>query len=266
MELLVSWNVNGFRSVASKGAFDGFISAESPGIICLQETKLNAHIIPRPEFQLRMKEFDGGSLAERYPHQFWHIAEKPGYSGTALLSKEAPQTVSYDFAGTCEHPKEGRVITAEFPRFIIVNAYVPNSKDGLLRLPYRMKWDADFRAHCAALAAGPKPVYLCGDFNCAHNEIDLANPADNRTSAGFTDEERAGFSALLDAGFTDTFRDAYPDAAQRYTWWSFRTKARERNIGWRIDYWLASRGSVRTSPRIHDEIYGSDHCPVSVMA
>ena len=266
---LFSWNVNGFRAVTSKGAFDAFLDAHSPDILCLQETKLNASIIPRPEFQMK---------DARYPHQFWHIAQKPGYSGTALLSKIPPLKVTYDFPTPhssllIPNCNEGRVITAEFEDFIIVTAYVPNSKEGLERLPYRQKWDADFRAYLASLIQpsalslqpSPKPVYACGDFNCAHNEIDLAHPATNHMSAGFTDEEREGFSALLATGFTDTFRATNPDVAERYTWWSFRTFARERNVGWRIDYWLASSKNTWSSPQIHDDILGSDHCPVSLV-
>ncbi|MCL1909571.1 MAG: exodeoxyribonuclease III, partial [Kiritimatiellaeota bacterium] len=230
--------------------------------------------IPRPDFNIsQFRNFAIPSLSA-YPHQFWHIAEKPGYSGTALLSKEKPLSVTYDFCSgvaaqrrrctaTPLHPKEGRVITAEFADFTIVTAYVPNSKDGLSRLPYRMKWDAEFCSYLNKLK-NTKPVYVCGDFNCAHNEIDLANPDTNHMSAGFTDEERAGFSTLLESGFTDTFRAANPDTAERYTWWSFRTNARERNVGWRIDYWLASHGAAWSSPQIHDDIFGSDHCPVGL--
>ena len=265
MQRLFSWNVNGFRSVAAKGAFDAFIGTAQADVLCLQEIKLNAGIIPRPDTRIRVKEFECERLADHYPHQFWHIAQKPGYSGTALLSKTAPLSVTYDFATAAGHPEEGRVITAEFPDTFVVTAYVPNAQEGLARLPYRLRWDTDFRAHLAALATR-KPVFVCGDFNCAHNEIDLANPDTNHKNAGFSDEERASFSALLESGFTDTFRAQNPAAANRYTWWSFRTSARERNVGWRIDYFLASRGTVWTSPQIHENILGSDHCPVSLLA
>ena len=268
---LYSWNVNGFRAVATGGTFDEFLTAENPDVLCLQEIKLNPKLIPSPEMLYNDKGYAGAvALSTRYPHQYWHIAEKPGYSGTALLSKEKPLSVTYDFseckpaaATAAKHPKEGRVITAEFPDYFVVTAYVPNSKDGLARLPYRLEWDADFRRHLAALSAR-KPVFACGDFNCAHNEIDLANPDTNHLSAGFSDEERASFAELLATGFTDTFRAAYPTAAKRYSWWSFRTKARERNVGWRIDYWLASKSAAWTTPQIHDGFMGSDHCPVSI--
>jgi len=259
---LYSWNVNGFRAVVEKGVFGEFVVKHDPDILCLQETKLNASIIPNPE----VPNFQNPQFPNLYPYQYWHLADKPGYSGTAVLSKTEPLNVKYDEGG------EGRVITAEFEKFIIVTAYVPNSKDDLSRLPFRMKWDAEFRQYLydrlsacrQAESLSYKPVYVCGDLNCAHNEIDLAHPASNRMSAGFTDEERAGFGALLEAGFVDTFRAANPDAAGCYTWWSYRSKARERNIGWRIDYWLASRGAPFTEPLIHGDVLGSDHCPVSV--
>ena len=267
---LYSWNVNGFRAATANGSFDAFLNAENPDVLCLQEIKLNPKLIPTPEMLYNDKSYAGAAaLAARFPCQFWHIAEKPGYSGTALLCKEKPLAVAYDF-NECEpaamaaaHPKEGRVITAEFRNFFVATAYVPNSKDGLARLPYRMEWDAAFRRHLVSLAAR-KPVFACGDFNCAHNEIDLENPATNHLSAGFSDEERASFSELLSAGFTDTFRAAHPSATKRYSWWSFRTKARERNVGWRLDYWLASKSAAWSAPQIHDAVLGSDHCPVSV--
>jgi exodeoxyribonuclease-3 len=245
---LFSWNVNGFRSVLSKG-FDSFLGRYSPDILCLQEIKMGASAT--------------GDFTLPYAWQHFHPADKAGYSGTAILSRSTPLAVTTDFQG--EHPREGRVISVEFPRCHVVCAYAPNSRAELLRLDYRLRWDADFRAHLARLGA-KKPVLVCGDLNCAHAEIDLENPDRNHRSAGFSDEERASFSALLAGGYEDTFRAKNPALARAYTWWSYRARARERNIGWRIDYWLAS-GSLAGkwhSPAIHPDVPGSDHCPVSI--
>ena len=242
-----SWNVNGVRSALGKGLAD-FIVAASPDVLCLQETKCESAT--------------ARELGLAFPHQHWHEAEKKGYSGTAILSKVAPLSVATDFPG--DHPAEGRVVTAEFKDLFVVSAYVPNSQRELERLDYRLRWDADFRKHLAKLAK-QKPVVACGDLNVAHAEIDLANPASNRRNAGFTDEERASFGALLsDHGFTDTFRAAHPALAKRYSWWSYRPGIRARNIGWRLDYCLTSDGLKFSQPEIHDQVMGSDHCPVSV--
>lgn len=247
---LYSWNVNGIRSVTSK-TFHPFLDAHSPDILCLQETKASVA--------------QGGDLSIPYPHQFFHSADKAGYSGTAILSRIPPLAVTTNIDGA--HPNEGRVISAEFSGCFVVCAYVPNSQRELLRLDYRLQWDADFRCHLQQLATR-KPVFVCGDFNCAHQEIDLANPKQNRRNAGFTDEERSSFSTLLDAGFTDTFRKKNPSARGAYSWWTYRMNARERNIGWRLDYWLASTAlnDQWDNPAIHPNILGSDHCPVSLEA
>ena len=249
MSLVVSWNVNGVRSAHGKGLVD-FLAAEKPDILCLQETKCET---------AKARAIDLG-----FEHAAWHEADKKGYSGTAILSRVSPVKVSTDFPG--DHPREGRVLTAEFKGFHLVNAYVPNSQRELTRLDYRLAWDADFRAHLARLARS-KPVLVCGDFNCAHEPIDLANPQANRRNAGFTDEERESFGRLLrEDGFTDTFRARHPHKAGAYSWWTYRMGARERNIGWRLDYFLASDGlkGAWSDPAIHAEIGGSDHCPVSV--
>ena len=249
MSLVVSWNVNGVRSAHGKGLAD-FLAAEKPDILCLQETKCET---------AKARAIDLG-----FANAAWHEADKKGYSGTAILSRVAPVKVSADFPG--DHPREGRVLTAEFKDFHLVNAYVPNSQRELTRLDYRLAWDADFRAHLARLARS-KPVLVCGDFNCAHEPIDLANPQANRRNAGFTDEERESFGRLFrDEGFADTFRQRHPDLAGAYSWWTYRMNAREKNIGWRLDYFLASQGleGAWSNPRIHAEVGGSDHCPVSV--
>ena len=244
---IFSWNVNGVRSALGKGLTE-FITATAPDVLCLQETKCETATAQ--------------TLGLDFAYQFWHEAEKKGYSGTAILSKVAPISVVTDFPG--EHPNEGRVVTAEFKDLFVVSAYVPNSQRELERLDYRLQWDADFRKHLAKLAK-KKSVIVCGDLNVAHAEIDLANPATNRRNAGFTDEERESFSELLQGhGFTDTFRVQNPTLAQRYSWWSYRPGIRERNIGWRLDYCLASDGLKWSSPEIHDKVRGSDHCPVSV--
>ena len=250
MPLVVSWNVNGLRSAHGKG-LAAFVADAAPDILCLQETKCET---------AKARAIDLG-----FGHAAWHEAEKKGYSGTAILSRVAPLAVSADFPG--DHPREGRVLTAEFREFHLVNAYVPNSQRELARLDYRLKWDADFHAHLARLAK-TKPVLVCGDFNCAHEPIDLANPQANRRNAGFTDEERASFGRLLrEEGFADTFRERHPDKVGAYSWWTYRMNARERNIGWRLDYFLASEGlrGGWSKPAIHPEIPGSDHCPVSVQ-
>lgn len=249
MPLLVSWNVNGVRSALGKGLPD-FLKAHAPDVLCLQETKCES-----------AKARD---LGLGFPHAFWHEADKKGYSGTAILARVAPIAVSTDFPG--DHPAEGRVLTAEFKDLFVVSAYVPNSQRELTRLDYRLRWDGDFRRHLADLARR-KPVVACGDFNCAHQEIDLANPRANRRNAGFTDEERESFGRLLrEEGFVDTFRRTYPDRADAYSWWTYRMDARARNIGWRLDYALASAGleGAWDDPRIHADVGGSDHCPVSV--
>lgn len=247
---LHSWNVNGLRSVSGKG-FAEYLEKFSPDVLCLQETKIGSALA------------DSLEVVAAYPHRFWHAAAKAGYSGTVVLAKKAPLRVLYDIEG--DTTLEGRVISAEFEGVWVVCAYVPNSQRELLRLDHRLAWDAAFRAHLVRLAES-KPVLVCGDFNCAHTEIDLANPKQNKRNAGFTDEERGSFSTLLGAGFEDTFRVRNPGVIGAYSWWTYRMNARERNIGWRLDYWLAdSRLSGRwDTPAIHPEVTGSDHCPVSV--
>ena len=242
----VSWNVNGIRAALKKGFMDFFNDVDAD-IFCLQETKLS-------EGQLDLE-------LEGY-YQYWNYAEKKGYSGTAVFTKEEPIHVSYGIDME-EHDKEGRVITCEYEEFFLVTCYTPNSQRGLARLDYRMEWEEDFRAYLNMLK-NAKPVVLCGDLNVAHNEIDLKNPSSNRKNAGFSDEERAQFQNLLDAGYTDTFRYLYPDAEDRYSWWSYITKARDRNAGWRIDYFVVSDDldDAIVEADIRDDILGSDHCPV----
>lgn len=245
---LVSWNVNGLRACCEKGFRESF-AALNADAVCLQETKLQAGQIDL--------QFDGYE-------SFWNYADKKGYSGTAIFTRIKPLSVSYGL-GIDLHDHEGRVITAEYDDFYLVTAYVPNSQDELRRLDYRMQWDRDLLAYLKGLEQR-KPVLLCGDLNVAHREIDLKNPKSNRRNAGFTDEERAGFQSMLDAGFVDTFRHFYPDQEGIYSWWSYRFRAREKNAGWRIDYFVASE-ALRprlVSACIHTEIYGSDHCPVEV--
>lgn len=246
---LISWNVNGLRAVMSKGNLIPFINAEDPDIMAFQETKMQ-------EDQLNIN-FDGY-------FRYMNSAEKKGYSGTMVLTKEKPLSVIYDFEGE-DHPKEGRVITLEYEKFYFVCAYVPNSKDGLKRLDYRMHWEDDLRKHLMMLDE-KKPVIYTGDLNVAHNEIDLKNPDDNHFSAGFSDEERGKFTDLLAAGFTDSFRQIYPEEV-KYTWWSYRTRARERNAGWRIDYFVVSNRLMESveDSLIYNEIEGSDHCPVGLI-
>lgn len=248
---LISWNVNGLRAVLGKG-FADFVAAESPDILCLQETKARPEQVPLP-----------GAL-DGY-HAFWNSAEKPGYSGVAVFSREAPLEVGMGF-GMDEHDREGRVLTLEFSEFILVNVYTPNAQDELRRLDYRLRWDEAFRAHVTACARR-KPLVFCGDLNVAHREIDLARPKENRRSPGFSDEERESFGKLLDAGFTDTFRHFHPDIAGAYSWWSYRGGARGRNVGWRIDYVGVSSahvGRIRSAD-ILPHVHGSDHCPVGVV-
>lgn len=242
----VSWNVNGIRAALKKGFMDFFNDVDAD-IFCLQETKLS-------EWQLDLE-------LEGY-YQYWNYAEKKGYSGTAVFTKEEPIHVSYGIDME-EHDKEGRVITCEYEEFFLVTCYTPNSQRGLARLDYRMEWEEDFRAYLNMLK-NVKPVVLCGDLNVAHNEIDLKNPSSNRKNAGFSDEERAQFQNLLDAGYTDTFRYLYPDAEDCYSWWSYITKARDRNAGWRIDYFVVSDDldDAIVEADIRDDILGSDHCPV----
>ncbi len=244
----ISWNVNGIRACCDKGFRDIFKELDAD-FFCLQETKMQ-------EGQLDL-QFDGYS-------SYWNYAEKKGYSGTAIFTKHSPLSVSYGI-GIEEHDHEGRVVTLEMEKFYLVTVYVPNSQDELKRLDYRMEWEDAFRAYILNLNE-KKPVIFCGDLNVAHKEIDLKNPKTNRRNAGFTDEEREKFQILLDSGFVDTFRHFYPTQENIYSWWSYRFKAREKNTGWRIDYFVVSH-SLReqlVSARIHTEIYGSDHCPVEV--
>ena len=243
---LASWNVNGLRSCLTKGFLE-YVRSEDPDVICLQETKL------QPE--QAVFELPGY-------HRYFNSADKKGYSGTAILTKTEPLSVTYDF-GEDIHRHEGRIITAEYPDFYLVCCYTPNAQDGLRRLDYRMLWEDDLRAYLQSLDA-VKPVVYCGDLNVAHEEIDLKNPRSNRGNAGFSDEERAKMTELLAAGFTDTFRYLYPDAAGIYSWWSYRFRARENNAGWRIDYFIVSdrlRDRIAAA-EIRTEVFGSDHCPV----
>ena len=244
----ISWNVNGLRACEGKGFRDIFNELDAD-FFCLQETKLQE-----------------GQIDLQFPgyESYWDYAEKKGYSGTAIFTRHKPLSVARGL-GIDAHDHEGRAVTLEFEKFYLVTAYVPNSQDGLRRLDYRMAWEDDFRAYLKSLDER-KPVVVCGDLNVAHQEIDLKNPKSNRRNAGFTDEEREKFSLLLEAGSTDTFRYFYPDKEEIYSWWSYRFKAREKNAGWRIDYFLASN---RLQPQlrsaaIHTEIFGSDHCPVEV--
>jgi len=244
---LISWNVNGLRACAGKGFGESFKALDAD-VVCLQETKMQAG-------QLDL-EFDGYE-------SYWNYADKKGYSGTAIYTRIKPLSVSNDI-GIDEHDHEGRVITMEFDEFYLVCVYVPNSQDELKRLTYRMKWEDDFRSYVSGLAE-KKGVVICGDLNVAHNDIDIKNPASNRHNAGFTDEERGKFNALLDAGFVDSWRMLNPDTV-KYSWWSYRFKARERNAGWRIDYFIVSESMKDriTGAEIHNEIFGSDHCPVEL--
>ncbi len=244
----VSWNVNGLRACVTKG-FKDFFNDIDADIFCVQETKLQ-------EGQI--------DFAPEGYYAYWNYAEKKGYSGTAVFTKKEPLGVTYGL-GIDEHDKEGRLITLEFDNFYFATVYTPNSKQELLRLDYRMVWEDDFREYLLKLNE-KKPVVFCGDLNVAHNEIDLKNPKTNHKNAGFTDEERSKMTALLDSGFTDTFRYFYPDKEGIYSWWSYRFKAREKNAGWRIDYFITSNSlnDKLKDAKIHTEIMGSDHCPVEL--
>ena len=245
---LISWNVNGLRAAMGKGFLD-FAREQDPDVLCVQETK--------------MQEGQADVPLDGY-HQYWCSAEKKGYSGTAVFTKAEPLSVSCGI-GIDEHDHEGRVITAEYDDFYLVNVYVPNSQNELKRLDYRMQWEDDFRGYLKSLEE-TKPVITCGDFNVAHKEIDLKNPKTNRRNAGFTDEEREKMTALQEAGFIDTWRYFYPDAEGIYSWWSYRFNARKNNAGWRIDYFLVSQALEGRLERaeILTEVMGSDHCPVTL--
>ncbi len=248
MKKLISWNVNGIRACAGKGFMDFFNSIDAD-IFCIQESKMQE-----------------GQLTLDMPgyYQYWNYADKKGYSGTAIFTKEKSLSETKGI-GIDEHDHEGRVITLEYDNFYMVTVYTPNSQNELARLDYRMKWEDDFRAYLKKLEEN-KPVIVCGDMNVAHNEIDLKNPKTNRKNAGFTDEEREKMTVLLDDGFIDTFRYFYPDQENIYSWWSYRFKAREKNAGWRIDYFLTSESlkDKLIDAKIHTEIMGSDHCPVEL--
>lgn len=248
MKKLISWNVNGIRACAGKGFMDFFNSIDAD-IFCIQESKMQE-----------------GQLTLDMPgyYQYWNYADKKGYSGTAIFTKEKSLSETKGI-GIDEHDHEGRVITLEYENFYMVTVYTPNSQNELARLDYRMKWEDDFRAYLKKLEEN-KPVIVCGDMNVAHNEIDLKNPKTNRKNAGFTDEEREKMTVLLDDGFIDTFRYFYPDQENIYSWWSYRFKARERNAGWRIDYFLTSESlkDKLIDAKIHTDIMGSDHCPVEL--
>ena len=246
---IIGWNVNGLRAVMKSGNLIPFMNKEKPDIMAFQETKMQ-------EEQLEFN-FDGY-------YRYMNSAEKKGYSGTMVLTKQKPISVEYDIKGK-DHPKEGRVITLEYKDFYFVCAYVPNSKDGLKRIDYRMHWEDDLKKHLMKLDK-KKPVIYTGDLNVAHNEIDLKNPDENHFSAGFSDQEREKFSKLLDSGFTDTFRELYPNKI-KYSWWSYRTRARLRNAGWRIDYFVVSNRFMKKvkDSLIYNEIEGSDHCPVGLV-
>ena len=244
----ISWNVNGIRACREKGFEEAFKLLDAD-IFCLQETKCQ-----KDQFSIELPGY----------FQYWNYAKRKGYSGTAVFSKTEPLSVRMGM-GIEEHDQEGRLITLEFEDFFFVTVYTPNSQDGLKRLDYRMKWEEDFLAYLLKLQE-KKPVICCGDMNVAHKEIDLKNPKTNHKNAGFTDEERAAFTRLLDAGFTDTFRYFYPDLTGAYSWWSYRFKAREKNAGWRIDYFITSPSLKERleDAKIHTEIFGSDHCPVEL--
>lgn len=246
---LISWNVNGLRACVGKGFLDFFNEVDAD-IFCVQETKLQ-----EGQIDLDLQGY----------HQYWNYAEKKGYSGTAVFTKVEPIAVFYGI-DIDEHDKEGRVITLEYDDFYLVNVYTPNSQRELARLDYRMKWEDDFKSYLKSLEA-QKPVILCGDLNVAHKEIDLKNPSTNRKNAGFTDEEREKMTVLLESGFVDTFRHFYPDKEDAYTWWSYMRQARERNVGWRIDYFIVSEVLVDKikSVAIHSDVMGSDHCPVELI-
>lgn len=248
MKKMISWNVNGLRACLGKGFLE-YLKETEADIFCIQESKLQ-----EGQVDLELPGY----------HQYWNYAEKKGYSGTAMFTKEEPIAVTYGL-GIEEHDHEGRVITAEFPEYYVVTCYTPNSQDGLKRLDYRMQWEDAFRAYLKALET-KKPVIFCGDLNVAHQEIDLKNPKTNRKNAGFSDEERAKFTELLEAGFVDTFRYFYPDQEGIYSWWSYRFSARAKNAGWRIDYFCVSESlkDRLVDAKIHTEVLGSDHCPVEL--
>ena len=248
MKKMISWNVNGIRACVQKRFMESFAALDAD-LFCLQETKLQAGQI---------------DLAPEGYHAYWNYAEKKGYSGTAIFTKEEPIAV-FNGMDIQKHDTEGRLITLEFENFYFLTCYTPNAQDGLRRIDYRMEWEDDFRAYVQSLDRN-KPVIFCGDLNVAHQEIDLKNPKSNRGNAGFSDEERGKFGELLAAGFTDSFRYLYPDLKDAYSWWSYRFRARENNAGWRIDYFIVSD---RIAPqivdaKIHSEIFGSDHCPVEL--
>lgn len=244
----ISWNVNGIRACVTKG-FMKFFDKEDADFFCLQETKLQ-----EGQIELELKGY----------HQYWNYAEKKGYSGTAIFAKNEALNVSYGI-GIKEHDNEGRVITLEYNDFYLITVYTPNSKTELERLDYRMIWEDEFRKYLLNLNE-KKPVIVCGDLNVAHNEIDLKNPKTNRKNAGFTDQERAKFTELLNVGFIDTFRHFYPELSEVYSWWSYRFKAREKNAGWRIDYFVVSKDleARLKDAKIHMDVLGSDHCPVEL--
>lgn len=250
MKKYISWNVNGLRACVRKNCFYEFVQKEEPDALCLQETKLQA-----------------GQIDIDLPgyHQYWNYADKKGYSGTAVFVKGEPLDVSYGL-GIDEYDHEGRVITLEYPDWYLITEYTPNSKEKLERLPYRMKWEDAVRDYLKKLEE-KKPVIICGDMNVAHEEIDLKNPKTNRGHSGFTDEERQKMTQLLDAGFTDTWRYFYPDREQVYSWWSYRFHARDKNAGWRIDYFVVSKAldSRLRDAMIYTDVYGSDHCPVGIL-
>lgn len=245
----ISWNVNGLRACVQKGFLDFFHETDAD-IFCLQETKLQ-----EGQIELDLPGY----------HQYWNYAEKKGYSGTAIFTRQEPLSVFYGM-GIPEHDKEGRVITLEFNDFYLITCYTPNSQNELARLSYRMEWEDDFLTYLDNLKE-KKPVIFCGDLNVAHQEIDLKNPKTNHKNAGFTDEERAKFTTLLSHGYIDTFRHFYPDLENVYSWWSYRFKAREKNAGWRIDYFVTSDNLKNrlTDAKIHTDVFGSDHCPVELM-
>ncbi len=249
MKKMISWNVNGLRACVEKGFLEYFRQADAD-VFCIQESKLSEGQIELP--------------LEGY-YQYWNYAEKKGYSGTAIFTKEEPISVTYGI-GVEEHDHEGRVIGAEFKEYYVVTCYTPNSQNELARLPYRMTWEDAFLSYLKRLEK-KKPVIFCGDLNVAHKEIDLKNPKTNRKNAGFTDQERGKFTALLDAGFVDTYRYFYPDTEGVYSWWSYRFKAREKNAGWRIDYFCVSESlkDRLAGAAIHTEVTGSDHCPVELV-
>ncbi len=245
----ISWNVNGLRACAQKGFLD-FVRTEDADIFCVQETKLQ-----EGQIDLDLPEY----------HQYWNYAEKKGYSGTAVFAKEEALSVAYGI-GIEEHDHEGRVITLEYPDYYFITVYTPNSQRELTRLEYRMKWEEDFLSYLKKLEE-KKPVIFCGDLNVAHKEIDLKNPKTNRKNAGFTDDERAKFTALTEAGFIDTFRYFYPDLEGAYSWWSYQFNARVKNAGWRIDYFLTSKclENRLQDAVIYKDVMGSDHCPVGLI-